>query len=152
MLNKDIIELSSSDWVLEPHLVRKDNGTFLFCIDFHPLNKITKHDMYPFPRMDDLLDQVGKSKYFTSLELASGYWQIPFSPTNNHKTAFRTQRGFKRMPFGLSVAGNTFHRMADSIFHDVIQGVLLVYLDDILIHITKLEQHIHILRELLHTI
>ena len=73
MLEKDIIESSSSDWISEPHLVRKDDGTFRFCIDFRPLNKITKHDLYPLPRIHDLLDQVGKSRYFTSLDLASGY-------------------------------------------------------------------------------
>ena len=156
MLDKDIIEPSSSDWVSEPHLVRKDDGTFRFCIDFRPLNKVTKHDLYPLPRIDDLLDQVGKSKYFTSLDLASGYWQIPLSPQDKHKTAFRTQQGlfqFKRMPFGLSDAGSTFQRMANSIFHDLIQeGVVLVYLDDILIHTPEWEQHIHILREVLHRI
>ena len=137
MLSKDIIEPSSSDWVSEPHLVRKDDGTFRFCIDFRPLYKITKHDLYPLPCVDDLLDQFGKSKYFNSLDLTSGYWQIPLSSTCKHKTTFRTQHGlyqFKRMSFGLSDAGSTFQRMANSIFHDLIQGVVLVYLDDILIH------------------
>ena len=77
MLEKDIIESSSSDWISEPHLIRKDDVTFRFCIDFRPLNKIMKHDLYPLPRIHDLLGQDGKSSYFTSLDLASGYWQIP---------------------------------------------------------------------------
>ena len=156
MLEKDIIESSSSDWVSEPHLVRKDDGTFRFCIDFRPLNKITKHDLYPLPRIDDLLDQVGKSRYFTSLDLASGYWQIPLDPADKHKTAFRTQRGlfqFKRMPFGLSDVGSTFQRMANTIFQDLInEGVVLVYLDDILIHTSDWQWHTLVLGEVLRRI
>ena len=156
MLEKDIIEPSSSDWISEPHLVRKDDGTFRFCIDFRPLNKITKHDLYPLPRIDELLDQVGKSRYFTSLDLASGYWQIPLDPTDKHKTAFRTQHGlfqFKRMPFGLSDAGSTFQRMANTIFQDLInEGVVLVYLDDILIHTPDWQQHTLVLGEVLRRI
>ena len=153
MLEKDIIEPSTSEWVSEPHLVRKEDGSFRFCIDFRQLNKVTKHDRYPLPRIDDLLDQLGHSRYFTSLDLASGYWQIPLHKEDKHKTAFRTQHGlyqFKRMPFGLSDAGSTFQRMANNIFQDLIfQGVVLVYLDDILIHTDSWPKHIQILREVL---
>ena len=123
MLVKGIITPSHSEWVSEPHLVKKDDGTYCFCIDFRPLNRVTTHDKYPLPRIDDLLDQLGKSRYFTSLDLASGYWQIPLDDKDAHKTAFRTSRGlfqFKRMPFGLSDAGSTFQRMANNIFHDLI--------------------------------
>ena len=111
MLQKDITELSSSEWISWPHLVKKDDNTFNFCIDFKSRNKITKHDRYPLPRIDDLIDQLGKSRYFTSLDLALGYWQIPLRPKDKHKTTFITQHNlyqFKRMPFGLSDAGNTF--------------------------------------------
>ena len=153
MLTKGIIVPSTSDWVSEPHLVKKDDGTFRFCIDFRPLNKVTIHDLYPLPRVDDLLDQIGGSRYFTSLDLASGYWQIPLKPSDAHKTAFRTRRGlfqFTRMPFGLSDAGSTFQRMANSIFAALInKGVLLVYLDDILIHTATWEDHLQALAEVL---
>mgnify|MGYP002775758427 CR=1 FL=1 len=64
MIKKDIIEPSSSDWVVEPQLVCKEDGTFHFCIVFRTLNKIMKHDLYMFPYIDNLLDQVGKSRYF----------------------------------------------------------------------------------------
>ena len=76
MLTKVIIIPSTSDWVSEPHLVKKDDGTFRFYIDFRPLNKVTIHDLYPLPRVDDLLDQLKGSGYFTSLDLASGYWLL----------------------------------------------------------------------------
>ena len=77
MLQRGIIEPSNSAWVSEPHLVRKEDGSFRFCIDFRQLNKVIVHDKYPLPRIDDLLDTLGKSHYFSSLDLASGYWQIP---------------------------------------------------------------------------
>ncbi|MCO5574434.1 hypothetical protein L7F22_028219 [Adiantum nelumboides] len=116
MLAKGVIKPSYSDWALEPHLVKKDDGSYRFCIDFQPLNKVTMHDLYPLPRLDDLLDQLGKSRYFTSLDLDSRYWQIPLNPNDAHKTAFRTPTElyqFIRMPFGLSDAGSTFQRKAN---------------------------------------
>ena len=153
MLTKGIIIPSTIDWVSEPHLVKKDDGTFRFCIDFRPLNKVTIHDLYPLPRVDDLLDQLGGSRYFTSLDLASGYWQIPLKPSDAHKTAFRTRRGlfqFTRMSFGLSDADNTFQHMPNSIFVSLIsKGLLLVYLDDIIIHIATWEDHLQTLVEVL---
>ncbi|MCO5574223.1 hypothetical protein L7F22_028005 [Adiantum nelumboides] len=153
MLQKGVIIPSSSSWSSEPHLVKKDDCSYRFCIDFRPLNAVTKHDVYPLPRLDDLLDELGESKYFTSLDLASGYWQIPLNPQHAHKTAFRTPRGlfqFTRMPFGLSDAGSTFQRMANSIFEDLIQKkVLLVYLDDILVHTKTWQEHLLVLHEVL---
>ncbi|MCO5582965.1 hypothetical protein L7F22_036868 [Adiantum nelumboides] len=153
MLAKDIITLSYSSWASKPHLVRKDDGSYRFCIDFRPLNKITVDDLYPLPRVDDLLDQLGKSRYFASLDLAFGYWQIPLNPSDAHKIAFRTPTGiyqFNRMPFGLSDAGSSFQRMVNHIFQDLIQrGVVVVYLDDILVHTTTWAQLLQVLKEVL---
>ena len=146
MLQKDIIEPSSNVWVSKTHLVRKDDGTFRFCIDLWSLNKITKHDSYPLPCIDDLIDQLGKSKYFTPLDLASGYWQYPCDPKINtrqlleHNTTYTNSRACLWM---IIYAGNTFQRMASTICQDLIhEGVILVYLDDIMIHIAKWSQHI----------
>ena len=153
MLKKGIISPSHSDWVSEPHMVKKDDGTYWFCVDFRKLNQVTIHDLYPLSRIDDLLDQLGCSKYFTSIDLAAGYWQIPMDPRDAHKITFRTRRGlfqFNRMPFGLSDACNTFQRMANSIFADLIaDGTVLVYLDDILIHTSTWPQQIQALQEVL---
>ena len=77
LLTKAIIIPSTSDWVSECHLVKKDDGTFRFCIDFRPFNKVTIHELYPLPRVDDLLDQLGGSRYFTYLDLASGIGRSP---------------------------------------------------------------------------
>ncbi len=156
MLHNNIIKPSESDWVSEPHLVRKDDGSYRFCIDFRLLNQVTVHDRYPLPRIDDLLDKLGKSKYFTLLDLASGYWQIPLDPKDAHKTTFRTSRGlfqFTRMPFGLSDAGSTFQHVANTIFSDLIeQNVVVVYLDDILVHTHSWPQHLEILSGVLQRI
>ena len=73
MLQKGIIEPSKRNWVSEPHLVKEDDGTYRFCIDFRELNKVKLHDRYSLPRIDDLLGKLGQSRYFTSLDLASGY-------------------------------------------------------------------------------
>jgi hypothetical protein len=111
-------------------MVKKDDGTYRFCVDFCKLNQVAVHDLYPLPRINDLLYQLGWSKYFTSIDLAARYWQIPMDPRDAHKTAFQTRRGlfqFNRMPFGLSDAGNTFQRMANSIFaHLIANGTVLV--------------------------
>ena len=153
MLQQGIITPSKSEWISEPHMVKKGDGSYRFCVDFRQLNHVTTHDRYPLPRIDDLLDQLGKSKYFTSLDLASGYWQIPMNPQDAHKTAFRTRKGifqFTRMPFGLSDAGSTFQRMANAIFDDLItRRVVIVYLDDILVHTSTWAEHLQVLREVL---
>ena len=134
----------------------KDDGNYRFCIDFRELNKVTIHDRYPLPRIDDLLDKLGQSRYFTLLDLASRYWQIPLDPKHAHKTAFRTQQGlfqFRRMPFGLSDAGSTFQRMANSLFQDlIIQGVIMVYLDEILIHTKTWQEHLQTVEQVLQRI
>ena len=108
---------------------------------------------YSLPHVDELLDQIGGSRYLTSLDLASGYWQIPLKPSDAHKTAFCTRRGlfqFICMPFGLSDVGNTFQRMANSIFAALInKGVLLVYLYGILIHTDTWEDHLQAFAEVL---
>jgi hypothetical protein len=114
MQDSGVMQPSSSPWASPVVMVRKKDGTHRFCIDYRDLNAVTKADTYPLPRIDDLLDQLGKSCYFSTLDLASGYWQIRRHPDSREKTAFVTPQGlyeFQVMPFGLTNAPAVFQRL-----------------------------------------
>ena len=99
-----VIEPSMSPWSSAVVMVRKKDGSHRFCVDYRHLSSVTKADTYPLPRIDDLLDQLGCCKFFSTLDLASGYWQIRVDPQSQEKTAFVTPQGlyeFKVMPFAL---------------------------------------------------
>lgn len=81
MQDANIIQQSSSPGASGVVLVRKKDGTLRFCVDYSGLNSVTKLDQFPLPRIDDLLDQLGRSRFFTTLDLASGYWQIRVANT-----------------------------------------------------------------------
>lgn len=118
-------------------------------IDYRRLNEITIGDKYPLPNITDLFDRLGKSTYFTTLDLASGYHQIEVNENDRQKTAFSTQFGhyeFLRMPFGLKTAPATFQRAMDNILRGL-QGIhCLVYLDDIIVFSNSLQEHLLKLR------
>ena len=98
--------------------MNKDDGTKRFVLDFKSLNKNTKPDTYPLPRVEDIIEKVKGCKYFTQLDLASGYWAIPLREEDREKTAFSAPNGkyeCKRMPFGLINAGATFQRNMDKV-------------------------------------
>ena len=88
-----VIQPSKSPWSSPVVLVRKKDGSHRFCIDYCKLNSVTKADTYPLPRIDNLLDQLGKSDYFSMLDLASGFWQIKVHLNLQEKTAFSTPQG-----------------------------------------------------------
>ena len=106
------------------------------CIDFRKLNEVTMGDSYPLPNIQDILDKIGRARYFTTLDCASGYLQIPINPEDQSKTAFSTPSGhyeYKRMPFGLKSAPATFQRTMNAVLRDAIGDRCFVYMDDILI-------------------
>ena len=103
--DSNVIQPSNSPWASPVVLVRKKDRTLRFCVDYHGLNSVTNFDQFPLPCIDDLLDQLGKPCYFTTLDLASGYWQIWVDKPSREKTAFITHHGlfeFRVMPFGLT--------------------------------------------------
>ena len=107
MLEAKVIHRSNSPWSFPVVIVDKKDGSERFCVDFRKLNQITKLNSYPLPLIDDILALLGKAKYFTSLDLKSGYWQVLMDKKDKEKTAFACQRGlfeFNVMPFGLSNA------------------------------------------------
>jgi len=121
-------------------------------VDFRKLNNISIGDSFPLPNITEILDQLGSAKYFITLDLASGYHQIPMVEPDKGKTAFSTPYGhyeFNRMPFGLKNAPATFQRLMNSVLTGMQRLKRLVYLDDIVIYRTSLEDHNKKLEEVL---
>ncbi|CAI5690254.1 unnamed protein product [Oreochromis niloticus] len=153
MMKAGIIEPSDSPWASAVVMVPKKNSPRMrFCVDYRPLNKVTKKDSYPLPRIDESLDLVAGSSWFSTLDLRSGYWQVPLSPESRPKTAFCTNRGlwqFKVLSFGLCNAPATFERLMDSVLAGVPRQRCLVYLDDLLVHGSSFDAALDALRQVL---
>ena len=114
MLELGVIEPSKSSYSSPVVLVSKKDGSVRFCIDFRALNKVTVFDSEPIPNPEELFCRLAGAHYFTKIDLAKGYWQLPVRPEDKHKTAFQTTLGlfqWTRMPFGLVTAPATFARM-----------------------------------------
>ncbi|KAL5475516.1 hypothetical protein EMCRGX_G025342 [Ephydatia muelleri] len=149
MQENDIIHPSSSPWASPIVLVQKKDGSVWFCIDYRKLNAVTTKDAYPLPRIDDTLDTLCGSKWFSTLDLLSGYWQVEMSPEDRHKTAFCTPQGlfeFKVMPFGLCNAPATFQRLMDLVLAGLQWSKCLVYLDDVILLGTTFGEHLDNIR------
>ena len=135
MLTGGQIEASDSPWSSPVVLVTKKDGGTRFCVDYRQLNDATIKDAYPLPRIDDTLDMLAGKQWFSTLDLASGYWQVSLSREARAKTAFATHSGlfqFRVMPFGLCNAPATFERLMDRVLQGLRWSRCLVYLDDII--------------------
>ncbi|MGV0951482.1 MAG: dUTP diphosphatase, partial [Azonexus sp.] len=129
--------------------VPKANGKLRMVVDYRPINKLTLVDKYPLPRIDEMLDQVGDSRYFSKLDLHSGFHQIRVAPEHVERTAFRTKYGtfaFQVMPFGLCNAPATFQKTMNYVFQDL-RKFAGAYIDDILVFTKTLDEHIQALRQ-----
>ena len=146
MLENNIIKPSNSPWSSPIVLVRKKDGTWRFCIDFRKLNDVTVKDAFPLPQVADLMDNLAGHQYFSTLDLATGYWQVPVDKSSQKKTAFVIPGGghfeFFRMPFGLTNAVPPFQRLMLAVLNGLLPLKCLVYLDDVLVMGRTFEQHL----------
>ncbi|GBC49993.2 retroviral-like aspartic protease 1 [Rhizophagus irregularis DAOM 181602=DAOM 197198] len=133
MESQRLIRKSASPWASPVVIVDKKGGEKRLCIDYRKLNAVTKADAYPLPRIDDMLESFSNATWFTTLDLASGYWQVAMDPADVEKTAFITPFGlyeFLVMPFGLAYAPGTFQRLMNRILQEYLGKFVAVYLDD----------------------
>ncbi|XP_053301840.1 uncharacterized protein LOC128460622 [Pleuronectes platessa] len=144
LLAAGIITESRSPYASPIVVVRKKNGSIRICIDYRTLNNRTTPDQYTMPRIDDALDSLSGSQWFSVLDLRSGYYQIEMAPEDKEKTAFICPLGFyqfERMPQGITGAPATFQRLMEKAVGDMHFLEALVYLDDIIIFGKTLEEH-----------
>ena len=150
LLDREIIRPSTSPYASPVVLVRKKTGALRLCIDYRQLNTITIRDSFPLPKIEDSLEAMSGAKYFTSLDLSHGYFQLAMHENSIPFTAFRVPWGlyeFLRLPQGLCNSPGTFQRVMEQIFGDMNLQQLILYLDDVLVFSKTLEEHITTLNE-----
>jgi hypothetical protein len=165
LLEGGVIEETQSPWaspiVIAPKkeiIINKQTGERKeitaprFCVDYRKLNEITRKDAYPMPLIDDLLETIGEEpKYFSSLDLYSGYHQIPLTREASEKSAFVTPDGqykYLKMPFGMCNAPATFQRIMTEVFKDLIGKCVTIYIDDIQLYTRTFQDHVYYLEEI----
>ncbi|XP_056641536.1 uncharacterized protein LOC130448273 [Diorhabda sublineata] len=154
MLDKNIIRPSCSPWSSPIWIVKKkmdasNTQKWRLVVDYRKINEKTIDDRYPLPNISDILDKLGRAQYFTTLDLASGFHQIQMSECSIEKTAFNVDGGhyeYLRMPFGLKNAPSTFQRAVNEVLKDIQNKICMVYMDDIIIFSTSLQEHIQNLK------
>ena len=156
MLDSGVIRPSKSPWASPIVLVKKKDGAWRFCVDFRKLNDVTVKDSFPLPQINDLLDTLAGQRYFTTLDLASGYWQVPMEKSSIEKTAFVIPGGghfeFAKFAFGLTNAVPTFQRLMSNVLAGLLNNKCLVYIDDVLVVGKDFEKHFENLKEVFHAI
>ncbi|KAL1224845.1 RNA-directed DNA polymerase-like protein [Cardamine amara subsp. amara] len=144
LLSKGFIRPSTSPWGAPVLFVKKKDGSFWLCVDYRGLNRVTVKNRYPLPRIDELLDQLRGATWFSKIDLASGYHQIPNYEVDIRKTAFRSHYGhyeFVVMPFGLINAPAAFMRLMNSVFQEYLDEFVIIFIDDILVFSKSRAEH-----------
>lgn len=145
MLKSGVISPSNSAWASPIILVDKKDGRKRVCVDFRKVNKILKKNSFPLNNIEDILSNLGQSKWFSTLDLKNGYWQIEVDEKDREKTAFVCQSGlyhFNVMPFGLSSAPPVFQELMNKVLGEAINKYCFAFLDDIIVFSDSFEQHV----------
>ena len=153
MLDMGIIEPSNSPWAANIVLAaKKDTAEERPCVDFRRLNDITLFNAYPMPRVDDILTIIGQAKIFTTVDMTKGFMQIAVHPDDRQKTAFHAPDGlfqFVRMPFGLKCAPAVYQQMMNNAYRKILNRSAVIYIDDVVIFSSTVEEHLAHLRQFL---
>lgn len=146
LLDAGLIKESVSSWASPILFVRKKSQELRMCVDYRILNKSTIKDRYPLPNISELLDAVARHKYYTKLDLRSGYHQVRLRPEDTYKTAFSSKLGLYEylvLPFGLCNAPSTFSRLMATLFRDLLYHGLVIYIDDLVIYSNDKQEHLN---------
>lgn len=134
LLDEGVIEPSDSPWAAGVVLVQKKDGTYRMCVDYRAINRVTSKDAYPLPNINQTLDALSGSHYFSTLDLISGFHQTKMAPESKPLTCFTTHIGnfaYNRLPFGLTNAPSMFERLMEKVLHGLLWSRALVFIDDI---------------------
>ena len=147
MFDNGVVSKSNSPWASPVVLAKKSDGTWRFCVDYRGLNRVTKKDAYPLPPIQTILDALGikDARVWSTMDAASGFWQLSIKEDNREKTAFATMYGlyeFNVMPFGLHGAPAAFCRAMDETLRDLLWRICLVFVDDIIVWGSDFDDHL----------
>ena len=150
LVDNNILEPTHSPWASPVLLVKKPDGTLRLCCDFRKLNAITTYSVFPLPNMESILDQLSNAKYYTTMDMQSGFWQLPMAKQDQAKTAIVTEEGqykWLRMPMGLSGAPSSYQCAMNQVLAGLQPQTALIYIDDLICRSSTFAGHLEDLQK-----